>query len=696
MFLVRNWQREVENSLKNREESSLNRINSSSSLTRCVSSIKRFEMKRIVYLTLLSAVVLAVGCKKEESETKPSISSNLNEIEVPASFSFRTDRPVELKLADDPSLTKVNYRMYAVYENEQEHFLGTGSPVNGVFEMNLVIPDFCKKIKVVRNEDGNITSKFLDATGNRVLGSMKRSSNSTQSCNELLYAVNGQGGFYTLNVEDGSYAATNLPNLVGGGSIACAVNKDSGIVYYNTGNTLRYYDYVNGTFHIAQQGNPFNGNYPRMEYNSTDGMLYIAKNEDMFVINPLTNAVVGSYDIVGLESPVSGGDVAISDDGTIYMCCFSGLYRIDINGNTANATRISAENLPFQPTSMAIDRNDRLYLATNDQNSQLIEMDKFDGAWTVVQTYNHKINDLGSYKCDVAQLANVDTDNDGVIDQLDDFPNDATAAHAVYTPSDIGWGSLAFEDLWPSRGDYDFNDLVMAYRFTQVANSNNEVVRLIAKFQVKAIGAGFHNGFGFKMDVDPSLVASVVGTNITDNLVTLAGNGLEAGHTNGSVVIVFDDAFDNLGGNPGGSFINTVIGGNQVEAPEMEIVVEFTNPIDPMLMGSAPFNPFIFINGTRGRELHLTDYAPTELADLTYFNTVHDFSNPSQGDYYHTENNMPWAINIIHEFRHPLEKTPINQAYNYFTNWAVSAGTSYTNWYKDNSGYRNTNQLYFQ
>ena len=76
----------------------------------------------------------------------------------------------------------------------------------------------------------------------------------------------------------------------------------------------------------------------------------------------------------------------------------------------------------FKPTSMAIDRSDRLYLATNEDNAQLIEMDKFDGSWTVRKTYNHKINDLGSLPCTVDELDQTDTDQDGIIDKLDDHP----------------------------------------------------------------------------------------------------------------------------------------------------------------------------------------------------------------------------------------------------------------------------------
>ena len=49
---------------------------------------------------------------------------------------------------------------------------------------------------------------------------------------------------------------------------------------------------------------------------------------------------------------------------------------------------------------------------------------------------------------------------------------------------------------------------------------------------------------------------------------------------------------------------------------------------------------------------------------------------------------------IIHEFRYPLEQKPINEAYNFFINWAASGGSSYQDWYKDNAGYRNTNKIY--
>lgn len=645
----------------------------------------------LIYHFLL--ILSITSCVFEDgADIAPENVSNNIDFQFPSDFDFRTSREIDVQAINGRGTYTLSYG------EDQQYVLGkyvaTGNPVT------LTIPSYLKEINVKYLSDtGSSRTASLDIDNQTMVEfdldkGQVISSGRAQACEETLYAVNNKGGFYSINIENGLYESKDLGGLQGGGSIASAVDKLNGKVYYNVGNTLMYYDFNNSTFHTAQNGNPFNGSYPRMEYNPVDNNLYIARNEDMHIIDPLTNEVLNTFEIKGLESPVSGGDIAISKDGTIYMCCFSGLYRIAIEGDIAFATRISAENLPYSPTSMAIDRNDRLYLATNDANSQLIEMDKFDGAWQVIQTYNHTINDLGSFKCDVSELADIDTDGDGVIDAEDDYPDDPGAATTAYSPSDIGWGSLAYEDLWPSQGDYDFNDLVLNYRFIQVANSDNEVVRLIAKFRIKAIGASLHNGFGLKMNVDPELVTSVSGYNLTQQFVNLDSKGLEQGHTTGSVIVVFDDAFDNISGAGAGWFINTQKGAPKVVGEELEITVQFTRPITTEEMGAAPFDPFIFIGGNRGREIHLADYSPTDLADASLFNSMHDDSDHLSGKYYRGDNNMPWAINIIHDFRQPLEKIRIDGAYIKFTQWGQSKGLDFNDWYTDVNGYRNLDKIY--
>jgi LruC domain-containing protein len=41
----------------------------------------------------------------------------------------------------------------------------------------------------------------------------------------------------------------------------------------------------------------------------------------------------------------------------------------------------------------------------------------------------------------------------------------------LFTPSKYGTGTIAFEDLWPSYGDYDFNDVALNYQVIVKLNS---------------------------------------------------------------------------------------------------------------------------------------------------------------------------------------------------------------------------------
>jgi len=87
-----------------------------------------------------------------------------------------------------------------------------------------------------------------------------------------------------------------------------------------------------------------------------------------------------------------------------------------------------------------------------------------------------------------------DSDGDGISDLDDDYPLDAPRAFNNFYPV-ASSGTLAFEDLWPSMGDYDFNDLVLGYRFKTVTNATNQVVEIEKTFTVRANGANLRNGF---------------------------------------------------------------------------------------------------------------------------------------------------------------------------------------------------------
>ena len=281
-----------------------------------------------------------------------------------------------------------------------------------------------------------------------------------------------------------------------------------------------------------------------------------------------------------------------------------------------------------------------------------------------------------------------DTDEDGVPDANDDYPEDPELAFNNYYSSEGHFGTLAFEDLWPSTGDYDFNDLVIDYNFNRITNAQNDVVKLVGKFMVRAIGASFHNGFGFEMQgINPSDIEYVNGQHLSNGIVSTNSNGTEAGQTY-ATIIVFDDAWDH-------GFGNTKPAEAYVAPTEIiEIELKLNNPMAVEDFGMAPFNPFIFVNGERGREVHLADYTPTNLVDNSYFGTHSDDSDPQTGKYYKTVNNLPFGLNIASQFDYVIEKDAINLGHLKFLPWVESEGANYQDWYMDMSGYRNNSFIY--
>lgn len=287
----------------------------------------------------------------------------------------------------------------------------------------------------------------------------------------------------------------------------------------------------------------------------------------------------------------------------------------------------------------------------------------------------------------------IDTDADGVPDVTDDYPSDPNRAFNNYFPA-LGEGTLAFEDLWPSKGDYDCNDLVLGYRFLTVTNATNKVVDITGTFVVRAVGAHLDNGFAFQLpDAIPALMndIQVSGYNISGGLFTLNGTThLESGQTK-PVIPVFSNAHSYMPGIANTRHGHTVY-------PSQTITILMTVPSNTYLaadFGLESWNPFMVINQERGREVHLINHPPTDLANTLILGTKSDASVPSSLLFYQTANKLPWALDFPVSFNYPLEFTPINQAYLHFVAWAESGGVLMTDWYSNTAaGYRNSSYLY--
>lgn len=307
-----------------------------------------------------------------------------------------------------------------------------------------------------------------------------------------------------------------------------------------------------------------------------------------------------------------------------------------------------------------------------------------------------KSNPIEAISTEAVPLADngYDTDKDGVSDIFDAFPNNKELAYKNYLPSAGNFGTLAFEDSWPGKGDYDFNDLVIGYQFEQWTDADNKIKEMKCKLLVRAIGANYYHGFGFQLNTGGSEISYVKGASLTDKLISLEGNQLESGQKK-ATIIAFDNDYTYVK-RARGQMMNTVSAKEYITPDTLNLHISFNSSVTASQLGTAPYNPFIFINGDRGKEVHLPGYAPTELANSKYFRTYHDNTNPAKNTYYKTLTNLPYALNIPESFEYPVEGKAINSGYLKFANWAQSGGGMFTDWYKNSSGYRDNSVLFFK
>lgn len=340
-------------------------------------------------------------------------------------------------------------------------------------------------------------------------------------------------------------------------------------------------------------------------------------------------------------------------------------------------------------TNVAIHPNTRTFSIGSDNGAQKF----FNGYIDEVKLYASALSqiEVQTVMEQTAQLT--DQDGDGIQDDEDDYPADASRAFNNFYPAGEN-ASLAFEDLWPGKGDYDFNDLVVDYQFTAITNQQNKLTELIGTFVIRANGAGLRNGFGFQLDGNVSNTdLQVEGSVIDENYIILNENGTESSQSK-PTIIVFDN-IKNILQSTAGFGANVVPELPYVDPDTITVSMAFTpNTYTLADLNIESWNPFLIVDMDRGKEIHLPNDAPTSLADVTYFGQMDDDSDPAMGRYYKTSINLPWAINISRSFAYTNENALITQAYLKFAEWAESGGMSYNDWYLDQAGYRDDAFIY--
>jgi LruC domain-containing protein len=655
------------------------------------------------FIKTFSFILLLNSCSTPDIQNDCVDPNNTNTTITNKSFDFSTYRQVKIAINDAEKFTKYDVYAYStepyfagnqtflnqsneivtepIFKNDiLNKLMFSGVPVNGILAQTINMPKYCTQLYIRRNNNLNFSSAVVPIINGEAVYTFNKSTttkkkSATIQVNDYLYCVNSSAELFQVNPLNGKLTyLSDMPM----GSVTCAVDQANKLVY-SIGNKsphpLMKYSIATSSWTTVKN---LGTSGPRLDFNTRDGLLYYSNRDKLYTIDPTSGVLSAPRSIKGLHN-TNGGDLAFAKDGTLFLCTFSGLYRLELDkSDVYQSTRISAANLPFQPTSMTFDSKEELWLANNASSSDLIIMDTQTGGWKYVYgtsaknntDYKRTINDLATFRVYTTINTTIDSDGDGIQDQDDAFPLDPNVAFELFNPSKYGMGTIAFEDLWPSYGDYDFNDVALNYQVIMKLNAQNLAVQMDIICRVKANGAGITNGIGIEIpNLSPSQIKSVSGTILTENYITVSPNGTETNQQH--AVIILTDAAKNL-------------------LAEHTISIKFTQPITTYDLGTAPFNPFIIANKKRKKEIHLPYSKPTSLGEN--YAQIAGANQDIKGNYISDEG-MPWGISFLHDFKVPKEKVNITEAYNFFIQWANSGGTLYSDWYKDNLGNRNLDKI---
>lgn len=253
-----------------------------------------------------------------------------------------------------------------------------------------------------------------------------------------------------------------------------------------------------------------------------------------------------------------------------------------------------------------------------------------------------------------------DRDEDTVYDRNDPDPDDQNKTFVQYIPSQNSYGTLAFEDLWPVKGDYDFNDFIVQIKEKIVTNSQNKIHEITFDLRIMGMGGQYNNDFGIVLaDPQDQITVEVFSPhNVTFDVTT---------HTNKKIITIkkpkqlfYPNSILDI--------INAENGAPYYTPVEMQVVLS----VNGALNYPNQYDPTFFIEqqGVDGHEVHLPGKAPSPRMNTALFKTGDDDTTPGNNKYFKSGNNLPWVLYIPTAWNYPLEGVDLVEAYSQFIEYA--------------------------
>ncbi|WP_299018008.1 LruC domain-containing protein [uncultured Photobacterium sp.] len=240
----------------------------------------------------------------------------------------------------------------------------------------------------------------------------------------------------------------------------------------------------------------------------------------------------------------------------------------------------------------------------------------------------------------------------------------------VYYPSSVEYYIAAYEDNYPAKSDYDFNDLVVGYR-VGYGMDGDKVSSLIVYGYLIARGSGYTHDWYLHIGLPGE--ASGEGTL---NLFKPDSVEQESGYPKSfSQTGSFDQRLVQgtkaLMQIPGKEFANTESDSSLIKGHKFSVAFDFDMPLELSSIALPPYDPYLYVNNT-GYEIHLPEHSSRMGISVNNAEVAGGFKN-SQG--------YPFAVIIPDDWEPPLERVDLGEAYSTFLGYVTSDGEQEASWY---------------
>lgn len=682
-------------------------------------------MKRLLFLLIIPAIIFS-SCNKNNN-TEPEGDKTMNDLIVPPDFDWKTTQTLDVEVVL-PESGEIQPLLITNRDGSIKYFRGFPDDGSRTVRTKITIPSYIVDLRFIYNGAKGPNIAYIGGSTLSYNFNSTLKSSDDDDCDVSGYITYSKGGWgqkaHGNNV--GSLRDDHFDDVYPGDFV---VGTGNTLTFNATGDVENFLPDGGSPAVLTQSYVNPDGKGNEKLGNMADQIIAARLNRDfnaagflgtntagvplgelVFIAGPFQNTTVNDF-LTQAEVALGGGNMqglSASQWASAAESIINSFHEGD-NGHVLTCPTDPEQDNPFIEVSSTCLSNEVVFTISNTGDGDM------NSEYNYTVTKNNVEIANGEYELDVNE--NLELTYSGLT--TDEFvlvvetPRNEELQETISgcgdpeppinPPTEQFDGTLAYEDLWPGKGDYDFNDLVIDYSF-DISKDNQEYVQSIeATFVIKAYGATLHNGFAFTLpNVEPSDIASVTGYDIAGSSVfNIAGNGVESGQSKATIV-VFDDVRRIMPQTTGGIGVNTQEQYDFIQPVTMTVNINFVDgAITYNQLDIGTFNPFIVVNavidgspGIRGLEVHLPYYEPSDLMDDSYFGTQEDASQPSIGKYFVTENNLPWAINIADDFDWVIEFQDITGAYLHFGEWAESGGDNYADWYKDFSGYRTNSLIY--